>query len=153
MFKIFKGKSHIIKWLREINGSWEGEFKSEIFKDDEGGRRLSVYAENSSAKKYAEKCVTEFNSLPENIISDICKGIIKSAKENAGENFELPEISDPADILQYCWFTALYVSVPEDENQISYIVEGEGDWGEVIGFVIKNGLPVYVGADYFENAD
>lgn len=153
MFKFFKGKSHIIKWLRKINGSWEGTFKSEFFKNDDGGQQLSVYAENSSAKKYAEKCVTEFNSLPENTISDICKGIIESVEENAEENFELPEMAKPADILQYCWFTAIYVSVPKDENQISYIVEGEGDWGEVIGFVIKDSQLAYVGADYFDNAD
>lgn len=92
----------------------------------------------------AEKCVEAFNSLPQDTITEICKEIIVCAEQGGiAEDFELPELEKPTDILEYCWFIALYAL---GEN--SYIVEGEGDWGEVIGFVIKNGRLIYTGVDY-----
>ncbi len=36
------------------------------------------------------------------------------------------------------------------EDEIAYVVEGEGDWGEVIGFAVKNNKVIYVGTDYFD---
>lgn len=33
---------------------------------------------------------------------------------------------------------------------MAYVVEGEGDWGEVIGFVVKNDKVIYVGIDYLD---
>ena len=63
-------------------------------------------------------------------------------------DFELPELETAREILEYCWFTTL-IAV-NSGNGISYIMEGEGEWGEVIGFVIRNGELVYVGTDYFD---
>ncbi len=28
--------------------------------------------------------------------------------------------------------------------------EGEGDWGDVVGFAVKNNNVIYVGTDYFD---
>ena len=36
------------------------------------------------------------------------------------------------------------------EDELAYVVEGEGDWGEVIGFAVKNDEIIYVGTDYFD---
>ena len=36
------------------------------------------------------------------------------------------------------------------EDEVAYVVEGEGDWGEVIGFVVDNNKVIYVGTDYFD---
>lgn len=36
-----------------------------------------------------------------------------------------------------------------EEDEIAYVVEGEGDWGDVIGFVVKDNKVIYVGTDYF----
>ncbi len=36
------------------------------------------------------------------------------------------------------------------DDEIAYVVEGEGDWGKSIGFVIENNKVIYVGVDYFD---
>ena len=56
-------------------------------------------------------------------------------------------------LLNYCWFMALYVDMKSIGDEIAYAVEGEGEWGENIGFVIKNDSVVYVGADYLEHME
>ncbi|WP_300345267.1 hypothetical protein [Fusobacterium sp.] len=37
------------------------------------------------------------------------------------------------------------------EDAPAYAVEGEGEWGENIGFVINNNKVIYVGTDYLDN--
>lgn len=36
------------------------------------------------------------------------------------------------------------------DDTIAYAVEGEGEWGENIGFYIDHDDVIYVGADYLE---
>ena len=36
------------------------------------------------------------------------------------------------------------------DDKIAYAVEGEGDCGENIGFVINNDRVIYVGTDYLD---
>lgn len=134
----------MIEWINKEYDSWEGVFKSRIFRDDEGGDELSVYIEHHSIADYAEKCIEALNSLSDSVVEKICKGIIKAAKEYG----ELPEMDKSLDILNYCWFTAVYVSVPKNAKYLEYVVEGEGDWGDVIGFKMKDDEPVYIGVDY-----
>lgn len=100
----------------------------------------------------AEKCVEAFNNLPKPMIDEICKKLIDCAKEGSGlnEEFELPTLDSPLDILNYCWFVALYVDMESKDDEIAYAVEGEGEWGENIGFYISNDSVVYVGADYLD---
>lgn len=99
----------------------------------------------------AEKCIEAFNNLTESEINKICKQIISCAKESSiNEEFELPVLDNALDILNYCWFTALYVNMLSQEDEIAYVVEGEGDWGEVIGFAVKNNKVIYVGINYFD---
>ena len=144
----------MINWLNKQEESWEGIFKSSFFRNDENQQDLSIYIEHSSIADYAEKCVESFNTLPESLINEICKGIIKCAEQGGiNQGFELPKLENDLDILKYCWFTAVYVSMPDNEDSISYIVEGEGEWGEVIGFVIDNNRLAYIGADYFDYRD
>lgn len=119
----------------------EGTFISRFFRNDEGNE-LVVCLRNGDIIDYAEKCIEHFNSLSDDMIDKICKGIIESCEEE----YELKNVRD---ILEYCWFTSMAVDVPEDDK-ISYVIEGEGDWGEVVGFVIKDGNLAYVGADYEE---
>ncbi|MDE7295133.1 MAG: hypothetical protein K2N72_11990, partial [Oscillospiraceae bacterium] len=137
----------MITWTNKEDESWEGEFKSRIFHDEDDDN-LIVYIENPSAADHAERCAAFLDSLPEVMIDEICGELIKCA-ERDGDNssFKLPELHSVRDILDYCWFVAVYVSVPKNENDISFIVEGEGDWGECAGFVIENGRVVYVGND------
>lgn len=142
----------MINWINQQDESWEGIFKSTFFLNDGNQQDLSICIENSSIADYAEKCVKSFNSLPETIINKICEKIIKCSKKGGiSEDFKLPKLEKATDILKYCWFTTVYVSIPKSEGSISYIVEGEGEWGEVIGFVIKNNRLVYVGIDYFDH--
>lgn len=141
----------MINWLHQEDGICEGSFKSRFFRDDEGNDELSVYVKSSDLAECAEKCVDAFNSLMESEINEICKKIISCAKESSmNEEVELPESDNSLDILNSCWFTALYVNMLSKEDEIAYVVEGEGDWGDVIGFAVKNNKVIYVGTDYFD---
>ena len=51
------------------------------------------------------------------------------------------------------FLSPLYVDMKSIGDEIAYAVEGEGEWGENIGFVIKNDSVVYVGADYLEHME
>ncbi len=143
----------MIRWLHQEDG--EGRFNSKFFRNDEKEDELIVYANSDSPdfEECAETCVEAFNNLPESMINEICKGLISCAKEDGGinEEFELPALDDVLDVLDYCWFMALYVDMGGKEDDIAYAVEGEGDWGENIGFVINDGRVVYVGADYLDH--
>lgn len=123
----------------------EGNFISRIF-INEDGNELFVYIRNSNIIDYAEKCIEHFNSLSDDMIEEICHGLIESY-HLSNDDFELPELANVREILEYCWFTSMIVDVPEDDG-ISYIIAGESDWGEVVAFIIKNGALAYVGADY-----
>ncbi|MCM1131867.1 MAG: hypothetical protein NC340_00185 [Ruminococcus flavefaciens] len=136
--------SKLIKNLEKIAPDeeiLEGTFTSAFFSNDEGNE-LVVCLRNGDIIDYAEKCIEHFNSLSDDIIDEICEGIIESCEEEY-------DLENARDILEYCWFTSMAVDVPEDDG-ISYVIEGEGDWGEVVGFVIKNGALAYVGIDFEE---
>lgn len=122
----------------------EGTFTSRIFRNENSAEMLIYF----NSLDYAEDCIEHFNSMTDDIIDEICQRIIKSLKL-IGADFELSEFENVRDILNYCWFTSMTVDVTEDDG-ISYVIEGEGDWGEVVGFVIKNGSLAYVGADIEE---
>lgn len=141
----------MINWLHQEDGICEGSFKSIFFRDDENSDELNVYVKSPNLTECAEKCVEAFNSLTESEIKEICKEIISFVKENdINEEFEFPESENVLDILNSCWFTALYVNMLSKEDEIAYVVEGEGDWGEVIGFAVENNKVIYVGTDYFD---
>ena len=140
----------MINWTHKEEGTCEGSFESSFFKND-GDNELYIYIESESVEDYAEKCVAFINNISNPLIDEICKGIIESIKEDGYYDYiELENADNVREILDYCWFTAVYVNKPNNENEITFIVEGEGDWGEVIGFVIKEGRLGYAGVDYFE---
>ena len=142
----------MIKDLRLIDPSMGiagGSFKSTIFKND-GTDELSICLRNLSLADYAEKCIGHFNSMPDDMVDEICSSIVKCCEQGGiNKDFELPKIKKSKDILEYCWFFELTVDIPQND-EVSYLVEGEGDWGEIIGIVIKNGHPCYVGSNYGE---
>lgn len=141
----------MINWLHQEDRFCEGTFESKFFRDDENGSELSVCVKSPDLSECAEKCVEEFNNLTELEIRQICKEIINCVKEGyINEKFELPAIGNELDILNYCWFTTLYVNMLSNEDEIAYVVEGEGDWGDVVGFVVSNRNVIYVGTDYFD---
>lgn len=141
----------MINWLHQEEGYCEGSFISEFFRDDENCNELVVCAKSPELSECAEKCVASFNNLSESAIDEICKEIINRAKENGfDEECELPTPDNARDILNYCWFVTLYVNMLSPEDEIAYVVEGEGDWGDAIGFAVQNNEVIYVGADYFD---
>lgn len=102
-------------------------------------------------KGCAERCVEAFNNLSEPVIDEICNEILNCAKEcGMDEEIELPAPDKALDILNFCWFTTLYVNMLSEDDEIAYVVEGEGDWGDVVGFAVKNNKVIYVGTDYFD---
>lgn len=132
----------MLKW-NDMGDYCEGSFKSEVFRDDEGGDILNVAFGRPELSECAERCVESFNSLTEEQIDEICAGIAESAgREYAADN--------PREILKSCWFTTLYVNMRTPEDEIAYVAEGEGDWGDAIGFAVEGGEVTYVGTDYFE---
>ncbi len=141
----------MIDWSYQEEGVCEGSFKSKFFRDDENSDVLNIGVQSPDLIECAEKCVEAFNNFTEYEINEICKEIINCAKEGSiNEGFELPTLENALDILNYCWFTTLYVNMLSQEDEISYVVEGEGDWGDVIGFVVNNNKVIYVGTDYFD---
>lgn len=139
----------MINWLHQEEGFCEGSFKSVFFRDDENSDMLSVGVQSPDFIECAEKCVAAFNNLTEYEISEICEEIINCVNEgDTDEEFELPAFESALDILNYCWFTTLYVNMLNKDDEIAYVVEGEGDWGDVIGFAVKDNKVIYVGADY-----
>lgn len=144
----------MINWSQQEKEFYEGSFsiKSKFFCNDENGGELDIgCAGRPDLIECAEKCAEAFNNLTESEINQLCKEIINRAKEGGlNEGFELPALENPLDILNYCWFTTLYVNMLSREDEIAYVVEGEGEWGEVIGFVVDNNKIVYVGVDYLD---
>lgn len=141
----------MIRWTHQEDG--EGRFNSSFFRNDENEDELIVYADsdNPDFMECAEKCVEAFNNLSQPVINEICKKLICCANEGGiNEEFELPALDNALDILNSCWFVALYVDMAHKDDDIAYAVEGEGDWGENIGFVINNDSVVYVGTDYLD---
>ena len=142
----------MIKFNYDQDGVGEGVFKSRFFKDDMGGDEFLVYIFNKDYADYAEPCVKHFNQLSDEIINVICYHLIKAAKQDTqNPAFHLPELKNNLEILNHCWFTAMIVSIPEDASKASYIIEGEGDWGEVVGFVVTEDTVTYVGKNYLPN--
>lgn len=130
----------MIKDLRIIDSSMGiagGSFKSKIFRND-GTDEISVCLKNLSLAGYAEKCIEHFNSMPDDMVDKICRSIAECSTK---------EYENIRDILEYCLFFELFVDIPEND-EISYLAEGEDDRGEIIGIVVKNSKPVYVGDDY-----
>ena len=141
----------MINWLHMEDGYCEGCFKAVFFRDDENGDELTVMAKSPELRAGAEKCVEALNGLTDSQIDEICKSIINHLKENGmDEEFDLSQLDDFRGILNCCWFTTLYVNMLSEEDETDYVLEGEGDWGDVIGIVVNNGKLIYVGNDYFE---
>lgn len=89
-----------------------------------------------------------FNALSEAAVREICGQLAACAEESGLD--EADGLSDPQDILRYCWFAALYMDMAGPEDEVGYVVEGEGDWGEPVGFAVKGDRVTYVGPDYLE---
>ena len=130
------------------DGVGEGTFKSRFFRDDTGSDEFTVYLKDESFLAYAEECIQHFNNMPEAMIDTVCEKIIAYVREC--EDFALPVLEKPADILKYCWFGSIEIGYPK--HGISYIMQGEGDWGEYFEVIIKGGRPVYAGTEY-DDAD
>ena len=141
----------MIDWEHEEDAFCEGSFKSKFFRDDEDSDELTIGMRSVDLKECAENCVKSFNNLTEAKINEICKGLINCAKESGGnEDFELSALENSLDILKYCWFSTLYVNMLHKDDEIAYVVEGEGEWGDAIGFAVKGNKVIYVGVDYFD---
>ena len=119
----------MIRWLQQEDV--EGRFNSKFFRNDEGGDEFIVYANSDDPDfmESAEKCVDSFNSLSESVINEICQKLISCAQEGDGldEEFELPALDNPLDILDYCWFMALYVDMKSIGDEIAYITIGANE--------------------------
>ncbi len=138
----------MIDWKDMQSDHWEGVFRSRTFRNEAGDPELFICIEHPEDAQRAENCVDAFNSLDSLTIQQICMGILRCAAEGGmEEDFELPDIREAQEILDYCWLTTLYI--PHEGEGRTFIAEGEGEWGEVIGFVVRDGALTYVGTDYF----
>ncbi|MDE6670834.1 MAG: hypothetical protein K2K16_01415 [Ruminococcus sp.] len=118
------------------DGTIEGTFTSKIF-PNEDTQEMTIYISNKSLMDYAEKCINHFNTMPDNMIDAICHGLIENC-HLSDVDFELPELENVRDILNYCWFNTMTVDNLENE-EISYLVEGMGEWEESVRIIVKNG--------------
>ncbi len=152
MFDKLKDTQPVVSWSAEDG---EGEFISSFFRNEDDNKLL-LFAKRdlSDYKQCAEKCVIAFNSLPDSVIDEICEKLIACAKDGGiAEDFRLPHIDNPREIMKYCWFYSLYVNMKDKDDVVSYAVSGEGDWGEEVGFFVRNDTVEYVGTDFFDYLD
>lgn len=128
-----------------------GNFKSRFFRNEKGNE-LSVYIKDLSLIEYTEKCIEHFNSMSDNMIDEICDCIIEEYNELAdsgmNNDFVLPKLESIRDILNYCRF--IDFSAYSEYEGLTYLVAGDGDWGQNIGFIVENGKVSYVGSEYFD---
>lgn len=108
------------------NKNGEGSFQSKFFQDDEHKHKLSIYINDDKLKECAEKCVESFNNLTDNMIDEICTQLWENIKDE-------------------CTLSKI-----NDDDEIAYAVEGEGDWGTEVGFVIRDNKVIYAGVDYLD---
>ncbi|MDE5556622.1 MAG: hypothetical protein K2J32_02835 [Ruminococcus sp.] len=125
----------------------EGNFTSRIFRNENSAEMLIYF----NSLDYAEDCIAHFNSMPDDMIDEICHGLIESCQEDYSVNkdFKLPEPENIRNILNYCRFNTMTVYKMKNDS-INYAVSGESDWRKFVGFVIKDGTLVYVGFEYEE---
>ena len=133
----------------------EGKAVSTLFRRD-----ISVYIYSGADKEYAEKCLRDFNSMPDELISDICRAAIKFcfssmnrwAEIDKREDVEkaLPIVLSPdmpeRDILK-C-IKPLTLSVRESEDgQVGWQVEFDCGWETEKGMeiVVLGGKLIYLG--------
>lgn len=128
-----------------------GNFKSRFFRNEKDNE-LSVHITDSSLIEYTEKCIEHFNSMSDSMIDEICNGIIEEYNELAdlgmNNDFVLPELESIQDILNYCRFTDF--SAYSEYESLTYLVAGDGYWGQNIGFIVENGKVGYIGSNYFD---
>lgn len=128
-----------------------GNFKSRFFRNEKGSE-LSVHITDSSLIEYTEKCIKHFNSMSDDMIDEICEGIIEDynilTDLGMNDDFELPELENIRDILNYCQFSDF--TAYSEYDGLTYLVAGYGDWRENIGFIVENGKVGYVGSNYFD---
>ncbi len=115
-----------------------GSFRSRIFKDCKSDDDYLEIFLSTDTIEYAEKCVEHFNNMPDEMVDTICTAIIKSSKKE----YELENIRD---ILKYCRFYFLYTFFDCESDEIAYTVDGVGEWGEDIAFVVRGNKVLYVG--------
>ena len=68
------------------------------------------------------------------------KGNTSVEKELSNELHTVPQVTS----------IISYVDMAGAEDEVGYVVEGEGDWGEPVGFAVKGDRVTYVGPDYLE---
>lgn len=143
----------MIDWEEEAEEYEGGRFKikNDFFCHDENDGEMDICCKGPALMECAEKCAEAINNLAESEVKQLCKEIINYVKESGRyEDFELPALENALDILNYCWFSILYVNMYSQEDEIAYVVAGEGDWGDEIGFVVDNNKIVYVGVDFLD---
>ena len=121
-------------------------FYSGMFRNSEGESVLEMLF-FEGGRKFAEKCAEHIRTMPRNMIETICKGILNQyvyAKNNT--DFEMPELSEITDILQYCSFKDADLHY-NDEKIPAYIISGETKWNTCLGITIKGDKVLYVGDD------
>lgn len=128
-----------------------GNFKSRFFRNEKGNE-LSVHITDSSLIEYTEKCIEHFNLMSDDMIDEICEGIIDEYNEMSDlgivDDFALPELESIRDILNYCQFSDF--SAYNEYGGLTYLVAGYAEWGQNIGFIVEKGKVGYIGNNYFD---
>lgn len=122
------------------------------------GTDIDVDLYDDAPIEYAEKCVEAMNSMPDELIDEICRAAKKYCLEFLDEigGAELNEIeltvpvdedTPPAEILKCIEIGSLIVEVPKDPSRIGYQLSGNCDWEEEHGIeiVILDDKLVYLG--------
>ena len=108
-----------------------GYIESKVF-----NKKMKVWIENTVDMEYAEKCVSDFQSLKDEVIDKICERISAYHKYMLDEwdddfveeiNEKVPNDISGREILNYVEDPEIYIFPPEGEG-VGYIIEGCCEW-------------------------
>lgn len=139
-----------LKWSNPVDDMNYNEVHTAEFEcgrlSDSNVCKITVYAENRFAIAYAEKCVRALNSLSEEVLCRVFSGLADAFRESGIANVK--SNANEREVLSVCRSVTMYVSAPNDESRLLYVVECKADGGKA-GFVMSDDIPVYIGSDYF----
>lgn len=117
-------------------------------------QEIDVYVEDGSSIAYAETCVQYLNTMPNELITQLCEASLRYANDfNEAVGDEPLIVKKPTDILQHISPGSVIIPEPENENQPAFSLSLSCSWEEEHGleWVIRDGKLMYVGA--FEYMD
>lgn len=145
--------------LKMINNLKKCEYGKNLFVyegnfDSNEWEQMDIIIDEEKDIEYAENCIRHFENMSEEMKQNMCGALIRYCERfrefaiEADDDFEVPEIQQVEDILNYVYFSTIHVEDTEGNSIIGYSIEGSCDWEVEHGLqiIIRDKDILYVGA-------